>query len=122
MLRLASDADVHGAIIKGLRRLPSIDLVRAQDVLPLGKETPDPEVLEWAAAENRVLITNDKSTMIEFATQRVAAGLPMPGIIITARPDRQSIGDAIEDIVLIAECRSAEEMRTLVREFLPLKK
>ena len=44
MLRLASDADVHGEIIRGLRRrLPEIDLVRAQDALPEG--TPDPEVL-----------------------------------------------------------------------------
>ena len=50
MLRLASDADVHGEIIRGLRRrLPEIDLVRVQDVLPEG--TPDPEVLAWAAAE-----------------------------------------------------------------------
>ena len=35
MLRLASDADVHGEIIRGLRRRsPSIDLVRVQDALP----------------------------------------------------------------------------------------
>ncbi len=40
MLRLASDADVHGDIIRGLRRrAPEIDLVRAQDALPEG--TPD---------------------------------------------------------------------------------
>jgi hypothetical protein len=46
MLRLASDADVHGDIIRGLRRrVPSIDLVRAQDVLP--KRTSDREVLAW---------------------------------------------------------------------------
>ncbi len=32
MLRLASDADVHGDILNGLhRRLPEIDLVRVQD-------------------------------------------------------------------------------------------
>ncbi len=61
MLRLASDADVHGDIIRGLRRrLPDIDLARAQDALPEG--TPDPEVLTWAA-ENRVLITNDRNTI-----------------------------------------------------------
>jgi hypothetical protein len=48
MLRLASDADVHGAIIRGLhRRLPAIDPVPALDALPEG--TPDPEVLAWAA-------------------------------------------------------------------------
>jgi hypothetical protein len=44
MLRLASDADVHGGILHGLhRRLPEIDLVRIQDALPEG--TLDPEVL-----------------------------------------------------------------------------
>jgi hypothetical protein len=72
MLRLASDADVHGAILRGLRRrLPGIDLVRIQDALPEG--TPDSAVLAWAAAENRVLITNDRNTMVGFAYQRVAA-------------------------------------------------
>jgi predicted nuclease of predicted toxin-antitoxin system len=66
MLRLASDADVHGDILRGLRRrLPDIDLVRAQDALP--EAASDPEVLAWAAAENRVLITNDRNTMIKFA-------------------------------------------------------
>jgi uncharacterized protein (DUF433 family) len=75
MLRLASDADVHGEIIRGLRRrLPEIDLVRAQDALPAG--TPDLAVLAWAAAEGRVLITNDRNTMVGFAYQRVAAGEP----------------------------------------------
>jgi hypothetical protein len=44
MLRLVSDADVHGDILRGLRRrLSAIDLVRVQDALPEG--TPDPEVL-----------------------------------------------------------------------------
>ena len=69
MLRLASDADVHGDIIRGLyRRRPEIDLVRAQDVLPIG--TPDADVLAWAVAQGRILITNDRNTMIGLAYQR----------------------------------------------------
>ena len=73
MLRLASDADVHGDILHGLhRRLPEINLVRVQDALPEG--TLDPEVLAWAAAENRVLITNDRNTMIGFAKKRAGGG------------------------------------------------
>ena len=82
MLRLASDADVHGAIIRGLRRrLPELDLVRVPDALPKG--TPDLEVLAWAAAENRILITNDRNTMVGFAYQRLAAGASVPGVIAT---------------------------------------
>ena len=78
MLLLASDADVNGEIIRGLRRrVPEIDLVRVQDALPEGR--PDPEVLAWAASENRVLLTNDRKTMVGFAFQRVTAGESIPG-------------------------------------------
>jgi hypothetical protein len=115
-LRLASDADVRGEIIRGLRRrLPEIDLVRAQDVLPDG--TPDSEVLAWAAAENRILITNDRNTMVGFARERVATGEAVPGLIATT--NKQSIGSAIEDILLIAECMPEEEIRDQVVVFLP---
>jgi predicted nuclease of predicted toxin-antitoxin system len=118
MLRLASDCDVHGEIVRGLRRrLPEIDLVRVQDALPEG--TSDPEILTWAAAENRVLITNDRNTMVGFVYQRVAAGEPVPGLIITT--NEQPIGSAIEDIILVAECMAEEEIREQVVLFLPLR-
>jgi hypothetical protein len=108
MLRLASDADVHGEILRGLlRREPDLDLLRSPDVLPDG--TADPDVLAWAAAENRVLLTNDRNTMIGFAIERLTAGDPLPGVIVTN--NRQSIGAAIDDILLIAECMPEDEIR-----------
>jgi hypothetical protein len=46
MLRLATDADVPRAIIRGVTRdTPGIDLVHSLDVLPEG--TPDRDVLAW---------------------------------------------------------------------------
>ena len=118
MLRLASDADVHGGILHGLhRRLPEIDLVRIQDALPEG--TLDPAVLAWAAAENRVLITNDRNTMVGFAYQRVAAGEPVPGLI--AITNEQSVGSAIDDILLVAEYMPEEEIRGQVVVNLPFR-
>jgi hypothetical protein len=118
MLRLASDADVHGDIIRGLRRrLPDIDLVRAQDALPQG--APDPEVLAWAATGNRILITNDRNTMVGCAYQRVASGEPVPGLIATT--NEQSIGDAIDDILFIAEYMPEEEIRDQIVVFLPFR-
>jgi hypothetical protein len=118
MLRLASDADVHGEILRGLhRRVPELDLVRVQDALPDG--TPDPEVLVWAAAENRILITNDRNTMVGFAYQRVAAGEQVPGLIVTTH--EQSIGSAIDDILLLAEYMPEEEIRDQVVVFLPFR-
>jgi hypothetical protein len=118
MLRLASDADVHGDILRGLRRRRSdIDLARAQDALPEGAS--DPDVLEWAAAENRVLITNDRNTMVGFAYRRAAAGESVPGLVVTT--NEQAIGEAIDDILLIVELMTAEEIRDQVVVYLPLR-
>jgi len=119
MLRLASDADVHGEIFRGLRRrLTEIDLVRVQDALPEG--TSDLAVLAWAAAEARVLITNDRNTMIGFVYQRVASGAPVPGLIATTND--QSIGAAIDDMTLIAEFMPEDEMKDQIVVFLPFRR
>ena len=97
MLRLASDADVHGDILRGLRRrLPTLDLVRILDALP--EKTSDPDVLAWAADQGRVLITNDRNTMVGFAWRRVAspsaslcpASSPPPTIRPSAPPSTTS--------------------------------
>ncbi len=118
MLRLASDADVHGEIIRGLcRRRPKIDLVRVQDILPDG--TLDAEVLAWAAEQNRILITNDRNTMIGFAIQRIEAGESVPGLIVTT--NTQSLGAAIDDILLIAEYMEENEIREQMVVFLPFQ-
>ena len=118
MLRLASDADVHGEIVRGLRRRrPEIDLVRVQDVLAEG--TSDGDVLAWAATENRVLITNDRNTMVGFAYQRVVIGELVPGIIVTTQ--EQSIGSAIDDILLIAEYMPENEIRQQIVVYLPFR-
>ncbi|MEX2169124.1 MAG: DUF5615 family PIN-like protein [Pirellulales bacterium] len=92
-------------------------MVRSQDALPDG--TPDHEVLVWAAAESRVLITNDRNTMVGFADDRVAAGEPMPSLIVTT--NEQSIGATINDIAMIAECMSDQDLRDKMVVFLPLR-
>jgi len=118
MLRLASDADVHGEIIRGLRRpLPEIDLARAQDALPVG--VPDSAVLDWTTSENWVLITNDRNTMVGTLYERALSGEALIGIIVTT--NEQSIGAAIDDILLIAEYMPEEEIRNQVVVFLPFR-
>ena len=118
MLRLASDADVRGEVVRGLRRhAPQLDLVRVADALPKG--APDREVLAWAAAENRVLITNDRNTMVGIAYERVISGELVPGLIATT--NKQSIGAAIGDILFIAEYMPEEEVRDQIVLFLPFR-
>lgn len=117
MLRLVSDEDVHGAIIKGLKlRDPNLDIVRVQDVGLM--HTPDPAILEWAATEERVVLTEDVNSMVGFAWNRVRAGQPMPGVI--AIREDASIGQAIDDVLLVAQCNSPDQMRTEAVVYIPL--
>ena len=58
MLLLVADENFNNDILRGLlRRNPSLDVVRIQDVGLT--QASDPDVLEWAAQENRVLLTHD---------------------------------------------------------------
>jgi hypothetical protein len=116
-LRLATDEDFNNRILRGvLRRNPGVDIVRAQDAGLRGRG--DDEVLKWAATEGRVLLTHDVATMRQFADERVAAGLPMPGVFELAQD--VPIGIAIEEILLLAECSLEGEWEGQIR-FLPLR-
>lgn len=116
MLRLAIDEDFNNRILRGLiRRQPELDIVRVQDAgLSAGT---DAEVLAWAAMENRVLLTHDVTTMKQPAVDRLAAGLPMPGVFEVSQ--QIPIGQAIEEILLIATHSLEDEWEGQIR-FLPL--
>ncbi len=116
MLRLLSDENLSGDIVRGLLlRKPGIDLIRTQDVDLLGVD--DPGVLAWAAENNRILLSHDRATMPAYAYSRVTAGQCMPGAFIVN--DRLPIGQVIQDILLIDECSEQEEWSGRIL-FLPL--
>jgi hypothetical protein len=117
MLRFAADENFNNDILRGLLRHKSdLDIVRIQDVGLSGAE--DPAVLDWAAREGRVLLTQDVSTMTRYAHERVRLGKRMPGIFEVGRA--VSVGTAIEDILLLAEYSLENEWEGQVR-YLPLK-
>lgn len=115
--KFATDADFDNDILRGLLRHNSdLDIVRVQDV---GLRTADdPTILEWAANEGRILLTQDVNTMTAHVYSRVNQGLPMPGIFVV--PQELAISQAIEDLLLIAECSLEEEDEGQVR-YLPLQ-
>jgi predicted nuclease of predicted toxin-antitoxin system len=116
MLRLLSDENFSGDIVRGLLlRQPDLDLVRVQDVGLSGAD--DPAVLAWAAAADRIVLTHDRATMFDFAYARVAAGEPMAGVFILN--DRFSSGRAIEEIFMISACSEQAEWHDRV-VYLPL--
>lgn len=116
MLRFLADENFNGDIQRGLRlRRPDLDLLRAQDVGL--EESEDPDVLAWAAERERIVLTHDRATMPDFAYRRVRAGQPMPGLFVV--DDRMGIGQAIEELLLIAGASEPREWLDRVL-FLPL--
>ena len=116
MIRFITDEDFDNDILRGvLLRLPTLDIVRVQDVGLLGRN--DPTVLEWAARETRILLTHDVRTMKYHAYARLTAGLSMPGVFVV--PQSLPIAQAIEEVLLLAECSVEGEWEGQVR-FLPL--
>ena len=89
-----------------LRRKPDVDVVRVRDVGLAGAD--DPTVLEWAAQENRVLLTHDVATITRYAYERIAAGQTMTGVIEVTFD--ASIGQVIEDLLLILNCSLEGEL------------
>ena len=117
MLRFIADENFNGAIVRGLlRRRPALDLVRIQDIDMSGVN--DPDLLAWAAREQRVILTHDVTTLRQFAEDRIRAGLPMPGVFEVG--EHLFIREAIEDLLLIAECSQEGEWEGQIR-FLPLR-
>lgn len=116
MIRFAADENFGGVILRGLQATrPDIDVVRVQDTEMSGAK--DQELLAWIAAQKRILLTHDVNTMRGFAYDRVKAGLPMPGVFIVNTDF--AIGEIIENIILLAECSTADEWEGQV-VFLPL--
>jgi hypothetical protein len=117
MLFLVADENFNNAIVRGLLRInPDLDIVRVQDVGLSSAD--DPTVLEWAANEDRVLLTHDVTTITKYAYERVEVEKYMPGVIEVSR--KVPLGTAIDEILYIAEvCEHGELEGQIV--YLPLR-
>jgi hypothetical protein len=106
-MKFLADENFDNTILRGLlRRQPDIDIVRVQDIEISGAD--DPTVLEWAAQENRILLTHDVSTITMYTYERVSEGRLMPGVVEV--PSDAAIGRVIEDILILLECTTEGEL------------
>ena len=116
MLSLLSDENFNGDIVRGLLlRQPNFDLLRVQDVGL--REVDDPEILAWAASNERILLTHDRATMPNFAYDRLVRGEPMAGMFVIN--DRMPIRQAIDELSLLVDCSEQAEWNGVVL-YLPL--
>ena len=81
-------------------------------------QRPDNILLEWLANEDRVLLTRDKRTMIDYVRDRLNRGKYVAGVVIVK--NNISIGTAIDDLVYLLDAGEPEDFHYQVK-WIPLE-
>lgn len=108
------DVHVPIAVTDSLRRR-GIDVLSAQE--DGTSRASDVQLLIRTVELNRLIVTQDEDFLM-IAADWQAQGKPFPGILF-ARQNALSIGEFVEDLVLICQIASEAELRDFVT-FLPL--
>jgi hypothetical protein len=117
-LRYLVDEDTPHAIRDQLlRRQPEREALAVGDALAPAFGTLDPELLRWIERERYVLVSRNRRTLARHLREPLDAGGHVPGIFLLRR--RASLGQMLEDLLLLWEAGSPEAYRDRV-EYLPL--
>ncbi len=104
-IALFIDENIPRAITEGLR-LRGIDVVSVQEDGVVG--LADPDVLNRATSQGRVLFTFDQDFLVE-ATTRQADGIEFAGVIY-AHPLQISVRRCLDDLEIIAKAGEPEDL------------
>lgn len=115
-MRWLADENFDNRLLRAVLQRASLDIVRVQDAGLRGAS--DDAVLEWAANEDRIVLSHDVATLSDAAYRRVARQLKMPGVVQVSQAVR--VSSAVEDILLISQCSEPSEWENQVR-YLPLR-
>lgn len=107
-IRFQADNDLKFGIVKAVRRRePAIDFVSAQEA---GLDRVlDPELLDRAAADGRVLVSHDRPTMIDHFRDHLSTGKSSPGLLIVSQG--AAIGDVVQALVYLWALSDPAELR-----------
>jgi hypothetical protein len=89
---------LNQAIVTGVReREPALNFMTANEANIEGRS--DPEVLEFAATQGRILVSHDTSTMPVHFSERMRSGGASPGVLLVRQ--RASVGQIVDALLLV---------------------
>lgn len=115
-LRYLFDEHLRGtlpdAVVRWARREGYVlDVMQVGEVADVPLGMPDPELLRWAEADGRIVVSLDTATLPGHLAAHVASGGQSPGVFIARRP----IGPALAEwLVLAAFASEPAEWRNRV--------
>jgi hypothetical protein len=99
-------------LLHNLRGQYPLDVVRVGDPPDLPLSADDSAVLAWAEREGRLLVTEDRHTMLSHLRNHLANGYHSPGILIIRRG--QSMRAVVESLELIAYAGQYAEFENIL--------
>jgi len=110
-IRFQADNDLRFAIVEAVRRRePAIDFASAQESALGG--VSDPEVLNQALLENRVLISHEMRTMINHFRTHLTAGKDSPGLLMVSQ--NAATSEVVEAILLLWSVTSTADLHNRI--------
>ncbi len=93
-----------------------IDATRVGDPPDLPRGTQDPDLLIWAEREGRIILSDDRRTLLSYLTLHLQSGRHSPGVILI-RPGF-TLGELVAELVLIAHAGDPADYADW-RQFIP---
>ncbi len=100
-----------------LRQEPELIVWAVGDEGAPAKSTLDPDILIWCEEHGFVLVTNNRTSMPPHLSDHISQGRHVPGIFMM-NPN-MSIGDTIEELILIAATSDDSEYQDTIR-YMPI--
>ena len=118
MIAFLWDESANEDVLHAWRQyMPVCDVLTVHEVHISG--VGDDEIVDWANAHNRVVVTQDRRTMPAVVIRRIRSGQFVPGLVVMDLR-RLSPGAAAEELALIAEASLPGELANRV-VFVPLR-
>jgi len=115
------DENQRGILWRALQRHNArapdpLDITRVGDPPDLRLGSNDQEVLFWAEANERILVSRDQKTLLAHLTDHLAAGRHSPGVFVLRR--RARIRDIVDFLAEASHSSEPSEWRDRI-EYIP---
>ncbi len=112
-IRYLLDENVNPVLrVELLKRAAGMIIWKVGDPGAPSRGTADPDILLWCEKNSFILVTNNRKSMPKHLKNHLANNHQIPGILVL-NPE-MSIGDTIEELLLIWELSDALEYRNLI--------
>jgi predicted nuclease of predicted toxin-antitoxin system len=111
-IKLYLDEDVHPDLADGIRQA-GFDCRTAGEAGMLG--SPDEKQLEYAASQDRCLVSFNVADFTTLAAVWAQAGKAHAGIVVTRQVSRKGIGKLLARLLHLLNTTTADEMANVLR-------